>query len=133
MTASKLAVPALLLLSMMPATATAQDSFQTTYHVEVLVQYIGYLSPSVETGGSSTWSSEYSSTSLEEARFVLDLFETAFAFGTLEDLIGLNTDNYVITDIRLRTEYPRQLAVKVKPNQRPLLSQFTRIYFLRPY
>ena len=115
----------------LPSSAKAQESIPDTYHVEVLVHYIGYVSPGIgaDYEGSATWRSGYSSTSLSEAQFVHDLFEAVLPTGGLEMLLGWDPGNWLIVDVRLRTQYAVRGTLMTLEDRPTLLQQYARRAF----
>lgn len=124
-------VVAAVCLSLMPSSAKAQESIPDTHHVEVLVHYIGYVSPGIAADyeGSATWRNGYFSTNRGEAEFVLDLFEAALQTGGLEMLLGWDPGNWLIIDVRLRTQYAVRGALMMPEDRPTLLQQYARRAF----
>lgn len=132
--ASLTTAAAIVFLSLMPSSAKAQESLSNTYHVEVLVHYIGYVSPSIAADyqGSSTWRTGYSTTDQGQAEFILDLFEVALETGGLELMLGYNPQSWLIVDVRLRTEYPLRSSLMMIEDRPTLTQQYLRRTYSAP-
>lgn len=117
-------VSAALLAFAVPACTQAQETLADTYHVEVRIHYIGYVSPSIadQYEGSTYWTTQFTSPHRAEAEYVLGLFETALTTGGLEILLGLDPWNWLATDVRLRTEYAVTSRL-MQVEDRPTLTQ----------
>lgn len=95
-----------LLLCCATSSASAQEfaQFENTYHVEVRIEHWRI--------GVGSWSSEYSTTDYEDAVFMLEFFELALEQQALREMLGLSWQ-WLVTDVRLRTEYPEQLFAPI--------------------
>lgn len=86
----------------MTSSANAQTSFSNTYHVEVKIE--------MWTSGAISWQTEYSTTDLDDAETMAELYNIALESGALSDILDLSW-YYIATDVRIRTEYPEQLIM----------------------
>ncbi|MCA9037602.1 MAG: hypothetical protein KDA91_20850 [Planctomycetaceae bacterium] len=87
-----------------PLQAQEFATLSNTYHVEVRIEHWRI--------GSGGWSTQYTTTDPDEAELVLTLFEIAMESGELNSILGLSWE-WIITDVRIRTEYPQQLTEPV--------------------
>ncbi|TWT94430.1 hypothetical protein [Stieleria varia] len=94
---------AMALLVCVSSLASAQDfaQLENTYHVEVRVEHWRI--------GNPHWSTEFSTTNYEQAVLMHDLFEIALEEQSLRELLGFSWE-WLVTDVRLRTEYPAQMT-----------------------
>ena len=107
MSTLKAGIPVLCLLAAFSGTANAQTSVlavKTTYCVQV--EYEMWRS------GISYWSTEFETTSLQQARVMESLYELALESGTLCEILGCSPD-WVIVDVRIQTK--REYIQAVQP------------------
>ncbi len=90
--------------------ASAQDfaQLENTYHVEVRVEHWRI--------GSAYWSTEFSTTDYDSALLMFDLFELALEENALREMLGFSWQ-WLVTDVRIRTEYPPELTAPLQRAQ----------------
>jgi len=102
----KAGIPVLCLLAAFSGTANAQTSVlavKTTYCVQV--EYEMWRS------GISYWSTEFETTSLQQAQVMESLYKLALESGTLYEILGCGPD-WIIVDVRIQTKHEYIQAVQ---------------------
>jgi hypothetical protein len=118
MSTLKTAIPVLFLLAAFSGAANAQSatsSVRTTYCVQV--KYEMWRS------GASYWSTEFETSSLQQALMMESLFEFALESGTLCEILGCGSD-WIIVDVRIRTKREFIQAAKPWYLQIPIFRRF---------
>ena len=98
---SKIAIPAILLMSSLTAVSHAQypasRTFKTTYHIQLEIEWTRTITNNIRT-------TVYSTSDPRDAESMYDFYVSIWQTGMLEDILGYD-DFFVIRDIRVRTTY----------------------------